>query len=226
MALLPVGTAFGVAVAGPLALLTHGGSWRYAWLAFSVLALLSTLYNARTLPSGVGKRSAAGSATVGLRWFLRRPAAPLYLTSLSYGFIGSVYWTFAMDAIAAAGTIDAGREPVFWTLMGLAGIAGLGTGAVLKRSTVSGSAVDRFQCDRLLPRARVDCRSDRDGPRRRSPRAESGVRTHGGDRGHHGRRDASGGQPFDDRCRSKNSASQFGPRSWLHTHARSVKVLR
>jgi predicted MFS family arabinose efflux permease len=139
MALLPVGTAFGVAVAGPLALLTHGGSWRYAWWTFSVSALLATLYNAHTLPSAKGRRSLDGRAPVGPRWFLRRSAVPLYLTSLSYGLVGSVYWTFAMDAIVAAGTIDGGREPLFWTLIGVAGIGGLGTGALLARLELVGT---------------------------------------------------------------------------------------
>jgi predicted MFS family arabinose efflux permease len=139
MALLPVGTAFGVAVAGPLALLTRGDGWRYAWLAFSVVALVATLFNARTLPSAIGQSSPDGLAPVGLRWFLRRSAVPLYLTSLSYGLVGSVYWTFAMDAITAAGTIDGGREPVFWTLLGLAGIAGLGAGALMARFELVGA---------------------------------------------------------------------------------------
>jgi predicted MFS family arabinose efflux permease len=139
MALLPVGTAFGVAVAGPLALLTRGEGWRYAWLAFSVVALVATLYNARTLPSATGQRSPDGLEPVGPRWFARRSAVPLYVTSLSYGLVGSVYWTFAIDAITAAGTIGGGREPVFWTLIGLAGIGGLGTGALLARLELSGT---------------------------------------------------------------------------------------
>lgn len=139
MALLPVGTAFGVAVAGPLALLTRGEGWRYAWLAFSVVALAATLYNARTLPSAIGQSSPDGLAPVGPRWFLRSSAVPLYVTSLSYGLVGSVYWTFAMDAITAAGTIGGGREPVFWTLIGLAGIGGLGTGALMARLDLAGT---------------------------------------------------------------------------------------
>jgi predicted MFS family arabinose efflux permease len=139
MSLLPVGTAFGVAVAGPLALVASGASWRYAWMTFGVVALLATAYNARTLPPGAGRRSTTGAAAFELRWFLRRSAVPLYLTGLSYGLVGSVYWTFAMDAITAAGTISAGHEAVFWTLMGLAGIAGLGTGALLARLELGGA---------------------------------------------------------------------------------------
>jgi predicted MFS family arabinose efflux permease len=139
MALLPVGTAFGVAVAGPLALLAGGGGWRYAWMAFSVAALLATLYNARTVPSAMEQCSPDEQAPVGLHWFVRRPAVPLYLTSLSYGLVGSVYWTFAIDAITSAGTISGGREPVFWTLIGVAGIGGLGTGALMARLELIGT---------------------------------------------------------------------------------------
>jgi predicted MFS family arabinose efflux permease len=44
-----------------------------------------------------------------------------------------------MDVITAAGTIGGGREPVFWTLIGLAGIGGLGTGALIARLELSGT---------------------------------------------------------------------------------------
>ncbi|MGP3926994.1 YbfB/YjiJ family MFS transporter, partial [Streptomyces sp. 8N616] len=64
----------------------------------------------------------------------RRAAVPLFLTALSYGLVGAVYWAFAVEAIsredAGGGTPTA---PLFWTLMGLAGTAGALTGYVIAR---------------------------------------------------------------------------------------------
>jgi predicted MFS family arabinose efflux permease len=133
MALAPTGTAFGVAVAGPLALLTPDSAWRSVWMFFSLAALVTTVVNARTLPPGPN-RSATPDACdrVGLAWFARAEAAPLYVTALSYGLVGAVYWTFAVDAISR-GDPDVSAAPLFWTLIGLAGTAGVLTGPVLSR---------------------------------------------------------------------------------------------
>ncbi|MDA2809284.1 YbfB/YjiJ family MFS transporter [Nocardiopsis sp. RSe5-2] len=133
LALLPTGTAFGTAVAGVLALAARGSDWRHAWLAFAAVAVAVTLYNARLIP-GTPVRPADGerSARSGPRAFLRPDAVPLMATALSYGLIGSVYWTFAVEAVTASGT-GADAAPLFWTLMGVAGIGGLASGRLFGR---------------------------------------------------------------------------------------------
>lgn len=101
MALIPSGTAFAVIIAGPLAIVAQGPTWQYAWTAFAVAALAVTLYNARILPGGSHHHAPrTPQQRLGLRWFARRPAVPLYATALSYGLIGAVYWTFAVDAVS------------------------------------------------------------------------------------------------------------------------------
>lgn len=143
LALLPTGTAFGTVAAGALAAVAAGPQWRYVWLGFAAAAAVVTVYNARLLPRRVaaapasppvssGPRLGDGSGTGGspsaapcpLAGFLRPAALPLYLTAFSYGLVGAVYWTFAVELVSA-GAADSATAPLFWTLMGLAGIGGL-----------------------------------------------------------------------------------------------------
>lgn len=148
MGAIATGTAFAVTVAGPLALVAQGPRWRHAWLAFTAAALLATLYNARVLPgrgrgrsrtsetpavSGAEPPPAAGPG-LGLRRFARAAAVPLYATALSYGLVGAVYWAFAVEAVSEHAGADSGVvAPLFWTLMGLAGTAGVLTGHAISR---------------------------------------------------------------------------------------------
>ncbi len=125
LAIVPNGTAFGTAVAGVLALAVP---WRPAWLLFALAALAVTGYNAwllRGLP-----RPEPQPRETRIRY---TPAAgPLLATALSYGVIGSVYWTFAVDLIAA-NTTNTATAPIFWTIIGIAGIGGLATARTLAR---------------------------------------------------------------------------------------------
>ncbi|WP_240760308.1 YbfB/YjiJ family MFS transporter [Phytoactinopolyspora endophytica] len=137
LALIPSGTAFGVVVAGPMALVMHGSNWNYAWLVFAAAALAATLYNIRVLPAGPPSPKARRrrDERLGVRWFVRGSAVPLYLTALSYGVVGSVYWLLAVEAISSAGGGgDAdGTAAAFWTVMGAAGTLGVFTGVVFTR---------------------------------------------------------------------------------------------
>ncbi|MGH3659648.1 MAG: YbfB/YjiJ family MFS transporter, partial [Micromonosporaceae bacterium] len=132
LGVLPSGTAWGVLVAGPLALVTAGSGWRVAWWAFAVVAFLVTLWNARILPRS-GARQARTSHRVGPSLFLRTRAVPLYLTALSYGITGSVYWLFAVQAVTDATRAGTSTPALLWTLIGLSGITGALTGHVIKR---------------------------------------------------------------------------------------------
>ncbi|MEV0612681.1 MFS transporter [Nonomuraea sp. NPDC050404] len=132
MGVLSSGTAFGVVVAGPLALLAYGTGWRLVWLLFAAMALAMTLFNARVLPTGT-HRPAQGGPRVGLRWFARRAAVPLYATAVAYGLVGSVYWQYAVTAVEDGMGDGRATAPLFWTLMGLAGIAGVLVGHAIDR---------------------------------------------------------------------------------------------
>ncbi|MFG2501200.1 MFS transporter [Streptomyces sp. NPDC048441] len=155
MGAIATGTAFAVTVAGPLALATQGPQWRKAWLAFAAAALLATLGNALVLPGG-GRAHPAGNSGAGreahpatdehpprtlhraprpgISWLARPAALPLYATAFSYGLVGAVYWAFAVEAVSDhAGAYADVAAPLFWTLMGLAGTAGVLTGHTIGR---------------------------------------------------------------------------------------------
>ncbi|MEV0223133.1 MFS transporter [Streptomyces sp. NPDC050704] len=128
MGAIASGTAFAVVVAGPLALLARGTGWRYAWLVFALAALASTAYNARVLPGGSGRpTSSKGRPTY------RRSALPLLLTAVLYGVVGSVYWSFAVEAITDAAGTGSATAPLFWSLMGAAGMVGALAGHAIAR---------------------------------------------------------------------------------------------
>jgi predicted MFS family arabinose efflux permease len=120
LAIVPNGTAFGTIVAGLLAIAVP---WRPAWLVFAAAALAVTLYNAWLL-RGLPRPTPAPPQPI-------RPTAeavPLFASAFSYGVLGSVYWTFAVDLIA-----DDTTGPLFWTLVGVAGLGGLYTASTLAR---------------------------------------------------------------------------------------------
>ncbi|ADD40230.1 MFS transporter [Stackebrandtia nassauensis] len=133
MGLIPSGTAFGVVLAGPAALFLYGPVWRVAWLVFAVITFAVTVYNALILP-GTRRRETPDvetQARVGPSWFLRPGVTRHYLTAFSYGLIGAIYWTFAVEAIAADSTRS--TAPLFWTLMGAVGMLGALAGVAIGR---------------------------------------------------------------------------------------------
>ena len=133
LGILPSGTAWGVLLAGPLALVTTGPGWRVSWWIFAVLALLVTLWNALLLRRVAPPRQRSHVGRVNPRWFLRTSAVPLYLTALSYGVTGAVYWLFAVQAVADATRAGGAASALLWTLIGLSGVTGALTGHVVKR---------------------------------------------------------------------------------------------
>lgn len=129
LGLVASGTAFGIAVTGPMALALTG-HWRLAWLAFAVLALAVTVANALVLPPGPGPAAP-----------VETPRAPvvswrtgtMHLTALSYGFVGAVYWTFAVTVIERATGGGALVPAASWSVLGVAGATAALTGTVVTR---------------------------------------------------------------------------------------------
>jgi predicted MFS family arabinose efflux permease len=142
MALIPSGTALAVAVAGSLAIVATGPAWHHAWTIFAAVALLVTVYNARVLPGGPQTTAAARESSrrhLDLRWLVRAQAMPLYATGLSYGMVGAVYWTFAVDAVSQNAAAGEATGPLFATFLGLVGTAGIFTGVLISRWGMRGA---------------------------------------------------------------------------------------
>ena len=138
LSVVSTGTTFGLAVAGPVVLLTaatespgNGPGWRYAWAAFAVAAFLVALWNARLLPGEPYGRASArgeteyGTGGLGIGWFLGRRSAPLLGQAFFYGLVAAFYYTYAVDLVRQSGFGEA-WGPILWSLVGAARRAGLG----------------------------------------------------------------------------------------------------
>ena len=132
LATISSGTGWGVLVAAPLALLA-GDRWRLAWLAFTALAVLATLWAARAVPARTAGAGPDGrQATLRLSWFVCPRSGPLLAGALLIGLAASVYWTFAVDLADQAGLGRDGAR-LLLGVVGAASIAGSLGGDLLER---------------------------------------------------------------------------------------------
>lgn len=132
LSMISSGTTFGLMVAGPVALLATGASWRGAWLAFAAIAFASTAWNAWLLPKGLGRGVNGDGTLPGWRWFVNRESLPLFALAFLYGFVAAFYFTYAVDLVASSG-LSAAWAPLFWTTVGVAGMSGVLGGDMVAR---------------------------------------------------------------------------------------------
>ena len=119
------GTSVGVAVAVP-AVLFMAGQWRWAYMAFALLAVIGLVATWYFIPSvsRVRPANAAQPPISALQWWrLFR----LSLFAFAMGFVSAAYWIFAPDLASTLGALPA--ESTAWLWLGV-GVAGLG-GAVV-----------------------------------------------------------------------------------------------
>ncbi|GAA1636781.1 YbfB/YjiJ family MFS transporter [Brevibacterium sanguinis] len=134
------GTGLGVAVAGPIALLTLG-QWRWAWIAFAVLSALVTLWVLRAVPSprrttaSLGGARAAAPRRPGIaepallpRPLLPRGSTPLMTASALMGFASTAVWTFGRDLLVGVGGMGEAASAIAWILLGAFGMLGAVSG--------------------------------------------------------------------------------------------------
>jgi predicted MFS family arabinose efflux permease len=128
------GTAYGVAVAGPVSLLATG-SWRVAWSAFAAVALLVTIWAVRTLPRGIHSTDGATGAG-SLVAVAREQGGRLLLAAFLAGLVSGSYATFGVEVAAAEAPLGEVSAGVFQTLVGISGVAGGLVGALLARTSL------------------------------------------------------------------------------------------
>jgi predicted MFS family arabinose efflux permease len=168
-ALINSGTSLGVALSGPAALLLTG-QWRLAWAAFALVGLAVLAWNAVVMPrkavtdrhedenggsdedgaeagEGSGRTRLSFSYLAGARG--RPRSVPLFVAALGLGFASAVYWTFSRDLVVQAGGLGQTGSTLFWTVIGISGLAGgaagdllghFGLAAVLRGALVSMAA--------------------------------------------------------------------------------------
>jgi predicted MFS family arabinose efflux permease len=120
LAAINCGTGYGVALAAPIAIVA-GASWRSAWLAFAVVAVLATLWTAHVLP---GRVAGSGGRGVPYGWgaVLCRRALPLLASGLLIGLGSSTYWTFAVEHLTDAGGLSSAASAMFLGIVGVASV--------------------------------------------------------------------------------------------------------
>jgi predicted MFS family arabinose efflux permease len=130
LATISSGTGWGVLVAAPIALLA-GESWRMAWLGFTLLATLATLWAVRAVPRTVAAQTGS-RPRLEPGWFVCPRSGPLLMGALLVGLAASVYWTFAVDLAHQAGMGRDGAR-VLLGVVGAASIAGSLGGDLVER---------------------------------------------------------------------------------------------
>ena len=150
-ALINCGTSVGVALSGPAALLLSG-QWRLAWTVFALVGLAVLAWNAAVMPrkalqdkgeSGepddVGAEAGDGPGSTHLSFTyligarVRPRSLPLFAVAFGMGFASAVYWTFSRDVVVQAGGLGQTGSTLFWTVIGISGLAGGAAGDLVRR---------------------------------------------------------------------------------------------
>jgi predicted MFS family arabinose efflux permease len=152
-ALINCGTSVGVALSGPAALLLIG-QWRLAWTAFALVGLAVLVWNAAVMPRKAvadqdedesgnpdEERAETGNSSGGTRLSfsyligarVRSRALPLFVAAFGVGFASAVYWTFSRELVVGAGDLGQTGSTLFWTVIGISGLAGGAAGDLVRR---------------------------------------------------------------------------------------------
>lgn len=125
------GTGWGVAVAGPVAVLS-GAGWRASWLVFAGVAAVVGAVAVASVPGG---RVSGPASRVRLRprWFLCPRSRPLLLAAVGVGVGSSIWWSFCVDAMRDAG-VDATTARLVYAACGAAGVVASLTGVLVERT--------------------------------------------------------------------------------------------
>ena len=137
-ALINSGTSIGVALSGPAALLL-AEQWRLAWAAFASIGLLVLVWNARVMPpkplSGgpLDETEAGDVPRLSVRYLMGAKSMLLYAAATGVGFASAAYWTFSRDFVVQTGDLSVAGSTLFWTVIGVSGIAGGLAGDLVRR---------------------------------------------------------------------------------------------
>ena len=123
----------GVAIAGPVALLTQE-QWRAAWITFAIACAAVTVYVAFAVPSASRPEGVHASRPM----LLPRPLLPsgsgrLITAAALMGAASSAVWTFGRDVLVSAGGMDETATTIAWILLGTAGVLGAAAGDLGRR---------------------------------------------------------------------------------------------
>jgi predicted MFS family arabinose efflux permease len=127
--LINSGTSIGVALSGPAALLV-AEQWRLAWAAFALVGGVVVAWNAVVMPRKPVSDRRSEEATpadvprLSVRYLMGPGAVPLFVAATGVGFASAAYWTFSRDLVVRAGDLSVSGSTLFWTVIGVCGLAG------------------------------------------------------------------------------------------------------
>lgn len=135
--LISSGTSVGIALSGAVALVA-AEQWRSAYLLFTVMAVATTFWLARSMPrtQGGNRHSAIRSKAPG-HGLWRRDALPLIYAATGMGFASTAYWVFAGEVVVEVGGLPRGNVSLLWVVMGIAGLLGGAGGDLIRRLGVT-----------------------------------------------------------------------------------------
>lgn len=125
------GTGWGVAVAGPIAVVA-GDQWRAAWAGFVVLAVLAGVLAVRLAPAPAHEQRHLTRPQLSWTWFFCPRSRPLLCSAVIVGMTSSVWWAFGVDAMRAGG-VDATSARVVYAACGVASVLASFSGAAYDR---------------------------------------------------------------------------------------------
>jgi predicted MFS family arabinose efflux permease len=143
-ALINSGTSVGVALSGPAALLA-AEQWRVAWVAFALVGGAVVAWNALAMPrkpAGGDRLEGAAPTDVpgpSVRRLMGPGSMPLFAAAAGVGFASAAYWTFSRDLVVRFGDLSVTGSTVFWTIIGISGLAGGLAGDLVRRFGVAGA---------------------------------------------------------------------------------------
>ncbi|TVP52892.1 MAG: MFS transporter [Halomonadaceae bacterium] len=117
------GTSIGLVIAAPTVLFMTD-AWRYAYLSFTAVAVVSVVATWFFIPSVsriMPSNAAPPSPISALQWWrLLR----LSLFGFAMGFVASAYWLFAPDLVVSIGALSSADTGWLWFAVGIAGLGG------------------------------------------------------------------------------------------------------
>jgi predicted MFS family arabinose efflux permease len=132
LSIVSSGTGWGVAVAVAVALVA-GSDWRAAWLSFAAIAAAVLALAVPEVPGRASGTDADRRPALRWAWFVCPRSGPLLVGACLVGLGASVFWTFAVDHVVAAGGLGAGSARLLLVPVGLASIAGSLAGDLVRR---------------------------------------------------------------------------------------------
>lgn len=140
--IINAGTSLGVMISGPAALLL-GERWRLAWALFAGFGLLSTIWCVSVLPRLPARATPSSFRGLTLAALLSGMRIRLFFIAFLIGIATSIYWAFSVylvlssgkdsDFVAGLHMDGATFSQLFWTVVGIAGFAGIWAGRLVER---------------------------------------------------------------------------------------------